>query len=86
MLKIDMQKAYDLVEWAFLEQVLNGLKCPELLVQWIMICLTTMSYSIAINGHTTKSFPAKRGLRQGEPISPFLFMLIMEYFTRSLKR
>nr|XP_016457391.1 PREDICTED: uncharacterized protein LOC107781232 [Nicotiana tabacum] len=85
MLKVDMQKAYDSVEWIFIEQVLVGLNFPTQFIQWIMQCLKTVSYSILINGHPTEPLNSKKGLRQGDPISPFLFVLVMEYFSRVLK-
>lgn len=86
MLKVDMQKAYDSVEWIFVEQVLKGLHFPSKFTQWIMMCLKTLSYSILINGKPCEPFPAKKGLRQGDPMSPFLFVLVMEYFCRALKQ
>ncbi|XP_019223812.1 PREDICTED: uncharacterized protein LOC109205556 [Nicotiana attenuata] len=78
MIKIDMQKAYDSIEWEFLEQVLTGLCFPEIFIGWIMECLKTISYSISINGSPTKPFDTKRGVRQGDPMSPLLFVLAME--------
>lgn len=50
-----------------------------------MRCVTTVSYSIVINSKPTVQFDAKRGVRQGDPLSPYLFVLAMEYFTRLLK-
>ncbi|XP_070017034.1 uncharacterized protein [Nicotiana sylvestris] len=50
-----------------------------------MECISSVSYSIGINGWPTEPFAAKRGLRQGDPISPFLFILAMDYFSRMLK-
>ncbi|XP_070038220.1 uncharacterized protein [Nicotiana tomentosiformis] len=85
MIKIDMQKAYDSIEWVFLEQVLNALNFPEIFVRWIMVCISTVLYSVVINGKPSVLFTAKRGVRQGDPLSPFLFVIAMEYLSRLLK-
>lgn len=69
-IKLDMQKAYDFVEWVFLEQVLHSLNFPDRFVKLILSCICSVSYSIMINGRPTKPFAAKKDLRQGDPISP----------------
>ncbi|XP_060177768.1 uncharacterized protein LOC132607701 [Lycium barbarum] len=86
MLKVDMQKAYDSVEWVFVEQVLVHLNFPSKFVKWVMECIKTVSYSVRINSTATMPFDAGRGIRQGDPVSPFLFVLVMDYFSRMLKQ
>lgn len=75
----------DSIEWPFMEQVLNALAFPDQFVRWIMACMETVIYTVMINGALTKPFEAKKGLRKGDPMSPFLFVLAMEYLTRRLK-
>lgn len=75
MIKVDLQKAYDSVEWAYLEQVLEGLAFPEKFTKWIMVCVRTVNYTILLNGETVEPFNAARGLRQGDPISPSFLQL-----------
>lgn len=51
-----------------------------------MECVQSTSYSLMLNGEPLPSFPGQKGLRQGDPISPLLFVVVMEYFSRMLKR
>lgn len=84
MFRIDMQKAYDSLECHSLE-VLKGMQFPATFVTWIMQCVESVSYSILINGAPSPAFKAKKGVRQHDPVSPYLFVLAMECLTRLLK-
>ncbi|CAH9101392.1 unnamed protein product [Cuscuta europaea] len=84
MIKVDIRKAYDTISWAFLEKVLRGIGLPNVFVNWIMECVSTSSFSISINGILHGWFEGKRGLRQGDLMSPMLFVLCLEYFSRML--
>ncbi|GKB40686.1 hypothetical protein Tco_0885628, partial [Tanacetum coccineum] len=84
--KVDIQKAYDTVDWEFLRVILIGFGFHVRMVSWIMECVATTSFSISINGSLHGYFKGKRGLRQGDPLSPYLFTLIMEVLTLMLHR
>ncbi|GJR44286.1 RNA-directed DNA polymerase, eukaryota, reverse transcriptase zinc-binding domain protein [Tanacetum coccineum] len=84
--KIDIQKAYDIVSWKFLEFILNCFGFHSIMINWIMVCLTTASFSVCINGEAHGFFKAGRGLRQGDLISPYLFTLVMEVLNLMVKR
>ncbi|GKA46344.1 hypothetical protein Tco_0739227 [Tanacetum coccineum] len=84
--KVDIQKAYDTVDWEFLRKVLISFGFHNQMITWIMECVSTTSYSVCVNGDLHGYFKGKRGLRQGDPLSPYLFTLIMEVFTLMLQR
>ncbi|XP_057442323.1 uncharacterized protein LOC130734042 [Lotus japonicus] len=76
--KIDLEKAYDSVSWTFLEETLTLFGFPPRIIQLIMCCVSSSSLSILWNGERLPAFHPGRGLRQGDPLSPYLFVLCME--------
>ena len=85
-MKIDIRKAFDTINWEFVREVLKRLGFPSVFVGWIMQCISTTSYSISINGALHGFFKGQQGIRQGDPISHFLFVLCLEYLSTSLKQ
>ena len=77
--KLDLEKAYDRLEWSFIHRVLQAFHFPHKLSRIIMGCVTSSSTSILVNGGALESFEPTRGIRQGDPLSPYLFILCMEY-------
>ncbi|GJU61513.1 hypothetical protein Tco_1243348 [Tanacetum coccineum] len=84
--KVDIQKAYDTIDWCFLREVLIGFGFHPRMIGWIMECVSSTSFSISINGTLHGYFKGKRGLRQGDPMSLYLFTLVMEVLTLMLQR
>ena len=84
--KLDIEKAYDHVNWEALLDLLKRMGFGEKWCRWIRTCISTVQFSILINRSPADFFGSTRGLRQGDPLSPLLFLVMMEVFSRMLKR
>jgi hypothetical protein len=72
-MKLYISKAYDCVEWVFLEAVMRRLGFDERWIHLVMSCVRSVQYSIVVNGNPVGNIHPTRGIQQGDPISPYLF-------------
>ena len=84
LLKIDLRKAYNTLDWDFLRDMLIALNFLRKFTEIVMAYVTSTRYSLVINGSPLTIFQAKRGVRQRDPMSPLLFVIGMEYLLRTL--
>jgi hypothetical protein len=79
-LKVDFEKAYDSVDWGFLEYMLRRFGFVGKWIDWIKACVFAGNLSVLVNGSPTPEINIQRGLKQGDPLAPFLFLLVAEGF------
>lgn len=86
LLKVDIRKTFDTVCWDFVLKLLEAQNFPPLFISWIKECISSPRFSIAINGELAGFFEGMKGLRQGDCISPYLFIMVMEVLSRMLDK
>jgi hypothetical protein len=84
--KLDLAKAYGRVDWKYLEEILKKLGFGEQWIIWVMTCVRTVTYSVRFNGEILENFKPTRGLRQGDPLSPYLFLFVGDGLSATAKR
>ncbi|KAL5569589.1 hypothetical protein UlMin_026164 [Ulmus minor] len=85
-LKIDLQKAYDRLSWKFLGKVLKAFGFHPIWIHRVMTCISSATMTILLNGSPVHKFSPKRGLRQGDPLFPYLFIIAMEVLSRLIQQ
>ena len=85
MLKVDIAKAFDKLSWRFIRAILEAFSFGPDWVKWIMGLITSSFFAILVNGAPSKCFSPSRGIRQGDPLSPFIFVLVAEGLGRLIK-
>jgi len=83
--KLDLAKAYDRVDWSYLEHAMEKLGFHHTWIKWIMECVTTVCYTVRFNGVLLNTIQPTRGLRQGNPLSPYLFLFVADGLSRVLQ-
>jgi hypothetical protein len=84
--KLDLAKAYDRVDWNYLDGTLRKFGFAEVFIRWVMSCVKSVTYTVRLNGDLLQKFNPSRGLRQGDPLSPYLFLFVGEGLSRLLQR
>ena len=85
LLKLDLYKAFDKLSWNYIHKMLLAFGFNATWTRWVMNLITSPSFSVLLNGSPSSPFRPSRGIRQGDPLSPFIFVLMAEGLSRLLK-
>ena len=85
LIKLDLSKAFDRANWKYIRAVLESFGFDQDWISWVMNLTSSAFFSILVNGVPSKPFSPTRGIRQGDPLSPFLFVLLAEGLERYIK-
>jgi hypothetical protein len=85
-LKLDISKAYDRIDWEYLRDIMSTMGFSQKWISWIMLCVETVDYSVIFNGNTVGPIIPGRGLRQGDPLSPYLSIICAEGLSALIRK
>lgn len=85
-IKIDLEKAYDRLRWDFIEETLVLAHFPTTMIQIIMRCITTLTMQVLWNGEASRTIYPAKGIQQGDPLSPYIFILYMKRLSRIINK
>jgi len=86
LMQLDLSKDYDKVSWNYVKAILNAFGFSEQWINWILALIKSSRFSILVNGSPSEPFSPTRGIRQGDPLSPFLFVILMEGLSRLIAK
>ena len=84
--KVDMSKAYDCLKWDFIEECLKAFAFCQQWISWVIACISGVTYKFKVNSIPSRLLFPHRRLRQGDPLSPYIFIIAMEALSYLLKK